>query len=118
MKNESNRPVISNRDKLLSISAFLHTETDENGKTHNSYGASLQRAFQRPEQKGSHDYTRQAISCYPEELLRIAALCVRTYNDIILHAQQNKQTATANYPAAQVDVDDVPPIDDDDIPFA
>lgn len=113
-----NKPVISNRDKLLSISAFLHTETDENGRTHNSYGASLQRAFQRPEQKGTKNYTRQAISCYPDELLRIAALCVRTYNDIVLYAQKNKDKATTDFPAQPMEADDVPPIDDDDIPFA
>lgn len=112
---EQNKPVVSNRDKLLSISVFPHTETDDQGRTRTTYGASLQRAYQTAEQKGTKNYSRQKISCYPDELLRIAALCVRSYNDILIYAQMNKQTETGGYPAAPMDIDDVPPPTPDDV---
>ena len=112
---QTNKPVVSNRDKLLSVSVFPHKETDVNGRTRETYGASLQRAYQTKEQKGSNQYERQKISVYPDELLRIAALCVRTYNDLLIYAQMNKPAATGNYPAAPMDVDDVPPPTPDDI---
>ena len=112
---EQNKPVVSNRDKLLSVSVFPHTETDDQGRTRTTYGASLQRAYQTKEQKGSNQYERQKISVYPDELLRIAALCVRTYNDLLTYAQMNKAATTSNYPAAPMDVDDVPPPTPDDI---
>ena len=115
MTNETNKPVVSNRDKLLSISVFPHTETDEQGRTRTTYGASLQRAYQTKEQKGTKEYERQKISLYPDELLRIAALCVRTYNDLLIYAQMNKPQSTGNYPAAPMDVDDVLPPTEDDI---
>ena len=111
MTNETNKPVVSNRDKLLSVSVFPHK--DEQGRT--TYGASLQRAYQTAEQKGTKTYSRQKISCYPDELLRIAALCVRSYNDILIYAQMNRQAETGGYPAQSMDIDDVPPPTEDDI---
>lgn len=114
---QTNKPVVSNRDKLLSVSVFPHTETDDQGRTRTTYGASLQRAYQKPEQKGSNQYERQKISVYPDELLRIAALCVRTYNDLLTYAQMNKPAATGDYPAAPVDVDNAPEPLSDGIPF-
>lgn len=118
MTNETNKPVVSNRDKLLSISVFPHTETDEQGRTRTTYGASLQRAYQKPEQKGSDNFERQKINLYPDELLRIAALCERTYNDILIYAQINKQQSTGSHPAQTIDVDNAPePVADDSIPF-
>jgi hypothetical protein len=114
MTNETNKPVVSNRDKLLSISAFPHT--NDQGIT--TYGASLQRAYQKPEQKGSQNYERQKINLYPDELLRVAALCVRTYNDILIYAQMNRQQSTGNYPAQSMDTDNAPaPELDDTVPF-
>jgi hypothetical protein len=114
MTNETNKPVVSNRDKLLSVSVFPHT--DDQGRT--TYGASLQRAYQKPEQKGSDNFERQKINLYPDELLRIAALCERTYNDILIYAQINKQQSTGSHPAQTMDVDNAPePVADDTIPF-
>ena len=106
-----NRPVVSNRDKLLSVSVFPHT--DENGKT--TYGMSLQRAYQTKEQKGTQEFSRQKISIYPDEALKLAALLVRTYNDTLVYVQMNKQSS--GYPAQAMDSDDVPPVEEDDIPY-
>lgn len=108
MSNEQNRPVISNRDKLLSASVFTRTENDEQGRPRTTYSVSVQRAYQTQEQKGSQEYTREKISLYPDELLRFAELFRRTYNDIILHAQMNKPQRTGGYPAQTMDVDDIP----------
>ena len=90
MTNETNKPVVSNRDKLLSVSVFPHK--DEQGRT--TYGASLQRAYQTAEQKGTKTYSRQKISCYPDELLRIAALCVRSYTGCSVAAHPARECAT------------------------
>lgn len=109
MTNETNKPAVSNRDKLLSVSVFEHVDYDEQGRKRTTYGASLQRSYQKPEQKGTKQYERQAINLYPDELLRIAALCVRTYNDLLIYAQMNKPASTGNYPAVSMDIDDVPP---------
>lgn len=114
---EQNKPVVSNRDKLLSCSVFAQKVTDENGNTHDAYSISLQRAYQTKEQKGTKEYTRQKISMYPEEALRFAELLRQTYHDLLIFAQMNKPQSTGNYPAASVDVDDAPEPTPDDIPF-
>lgn len=112
-----NKPVISNRDKLLSASVFTQKIMDERG-THTAYSISLQRAYQTAEQKGSKEYSRQKISMYPEEALRMAALLVRTYNDAIAYAQSVKSENSGSYPASTMDVEDAPaPVMDDEIPF-
>ena len=120
MTNETNKPVVSNRDKLLSCSVFPQTITDAEGNTRTAYSISLQRAYQTKEQKGTNNYERQKISMYPEEALRFAELLRRTYNDLLLYAQMNKPASTGNHPAATMDVENAPePLPDDDsyIPF-
>lgn len=116
--SEENKPIISNRDKLLSVSVFPHTETDENGNTRTTYGLSVQRAYQTKEQKGTKNYERQKIAMFPDEALRMAELLRRTYSDLLLFVQMNKpQSNGNNYPTQTMDVDDVPPMLTDEIPF-
>ena len=117
MSNETNKPVVSNRDKLLSCSVFPQTITNADGSTRPAYSISLQRAYQTKEQKGTDNYERQKISMYPEEALRFAELLRRTYNDLLLYAQMNKPAASGDYPAAPVDVDNAPEPLSDGIPF-
>lgn len=110
-------PIISNRDKLLSVSVFPQTYTDDKGKTHEGFSMSLQRSYQTKEQKGTNNYERQKISLYPDEALRFAELLRRTYSDLLTYVQMNKP-ANANYPAQTMDVDNAPePVADDSIPF-
>lgn len=117
MTNETNKPVVSNRDKLLSVSVFPQTFTDDSGNTRTGYSMSMQRAYQTKEQKGSNNYERQKISLYPDEALRFAELLRRTYSDLLTYVQMNKP-ANANYPAQTTDVDNAPePVADDSIPF-
>jgi hypothetical protein len=117
MTNETNKPVVSNRDKLLSCSVFPQTITDAEGNNRTAYSISLQRAYQTKEQKGTNNYERQKISMYPEEALRFAELLRQTYHDLLVFAQMNKSQSTGNYPAATMDVADAPEPVSDDIPF-
>jgi hypothetical protein len=97
------KPIISNRDKLLSVSVFPQTYTDDRGKTHEGFSMSLQRSYQTKEQKGTDNYERQKISLFPEEALRFAELLCRTYSDFLTYVQMNKQ-ASANYQAQSTNI--------------
>jgi len=113
MSDNANKPVVSTRDRNLSISVFARQTTDQQGVNHTSYGACLQRSYRK---KDASDWTREQINLFPEELLKLAALCVRTYNDTIAYAQAN-QPQGGSYPAQTLDepIDNALP--NDAIPF-
>lgn len=118
MTEQTNKPVVSNRDKLLSVSVFPQIVTDDKGESRTLYSMSMQRAYQKPEQKGTKEYERQKISLYPDEALRFAELLRRTYSDLLTYVQMNRSTGTGNsYPAQSMDCDEVQPMPDDSIPF-
>lgn len=115
MTEQKNKPVIANRDRNLSISIFERKTTDEQGKEHTSYGACLQRSYKK---QGAEDFTREQINLFPEELLKFAALAVRSYNDVIIYADMNKPKNTGNtYPAQSLDADIDQEMPTDSIPF-
>lgn len=102
-----NKPIIQDRDRVYSISIFRKERADATGKMQPYYGACLQRSFKR---KDSQEWEREQINLFPEDLLRIAALCERTHNDLTLWleswAKQNGKQTT-EYPAQTMD-EDVP----------
>lgn len=107
-----NRPIISNRDKTLSVSVFERKKQDENGNTVTSYGFSAQRAFK---DRDTNEWQRKEISMFPEEALRLANLLQKTYSDTLTYVEMNR-VKTAEHPQASMSAPaDLP---DDDIPFA
>ncbi len=109
-----NKPVISTRDRGLSISIFRR---DKDGQA--TYGACLQRSWK---DKATDEWKREQINLFPDELLKLAALCTKTYNDTIAYAQQNRpQSSGGNYPGQPIDGGNYPEPGsngfDDSIPF-
>lgn len=107
-----NKPVITTRDRGLSISIFRR---DKDGQT--TYGACFQRSWK---DKATNEWKREQINLFPDELLKAAALCTRAYNDTIAHAQENRPTNN-NYPGQTIDNSQCPEAGgntfDDNIPF-
>lgn len=124
MNEESkNKPFIKNRDRSLSVAIFKREEVNlkGDGQLRTTYSANIQRSWQKPEDKGTDNWQHQNISMFPDELLRLAALCVRTYNQLTAGIQEGKDGKTqarpaANYPSQSYDAM-VPPAYLDDAPF-
>lgn len=122
MNEESkNKLFISNRDRGLSVAIFKKQEMNmKDGQLHTSYSANIQRSWQKPEDKGSDNWQRQSVSLFPDELLKVAALCVRTYNELSLSLQkereERRERPATNYPSQSYDAP-VPPAYLDDVPF-
>lgn len=113
-----NKPIISTRDRLLSLSIFAKEKVDiqGDGKMHTYYSACLQRSYLA---KDSNEWQREQISLYPDELLKIAALCQRAYNELTAYAQNAKSYSGAERPAQSMDTPQPAPAAylNDDIPF-
>ena len=92
---ENNKPIITLRDRNLSVSIFKKEGTDDQGKPETYYSACLQRSY-KP--KGADDYKREGINLYTDELLKIANLVSSAYNDVLKYANEHKQ-ARPDYPA-------------------
>lgn len=60
------------------------------------------------------------MSLFPDELLKVAALCVRTYNELSLSLQkereERRERPATNYPSQSYDAM-VPPAYLDDVPM-
>lgn len=114
---DKNKPVISNRDKTLSVSVFRRDKTDENGNQIITLGFSAQRAYK---DKNTGEWLRKDIQMFPEEVLRMANLLQKSYMDAInyleTHRPQRNQT---EHPQASMNTpEDMPESTlDDDIPF-
>ena len=122
-EENKNKPFISNRDRGLSVAIFKKEEVDikGDGKLHTTHSANIQRSWQRPEDKGTDNWQRQSLSLFPDELLKMAALCVRTYNELAAEIQKekdgkNKTHSAANYPSQSYDAPE-PPAYFDDVPM-
>lgn len=89
MSEEKNKPAITVRDRLMSVSVFKKEiiDTKGDGKLHTFYSACLQRSFQA---KDSQDWKREQINLYPDELLKLSALCLRAYNELTAFVQSQK----------------------------
>lgn len=103
-----NKPIISTRDRLLSLSIFAKEKVDiqGDGKMHTYYSACLQRSYRA---KDNDEWQREQISLYPDELLKIAALCQRAYNELTAYAQNAKSYSGAERPAQSMDVPESAP---------
>lgn len=102
-------PIIKIQDRSLSAGVFEFK--NQNGTT---LSIDIQRSYKA---KDAQEWTRENIHCYEDDLLKIANLCIRTYNAICNRRSGSKpaqaQPAQAAAPApAQVPVDD-----SDSIPF-
>lgn len=123
MREESkNKLFISNRDRGLSVAIFKREEVNlkGDGQLHTTYSANIQRSWQKPEDKGTDNWQRQSVSLFPDELLKMAALCVRTYNELSLSLQkerdERRERPAANYPSQSYDAPE-PPAYFDDVPM-
>lgn len=123
MNEESkNKPFISNRDRSLSVAIFKREEVNlkGDGQLRTTYSANIQRSWQKPEDKGTDNWQRQSVSLFPDELLKVAALCVRTYNELSSGLQkereERRERPAANYPSQSFD-DELPPVYLDDVPM-
>ncbi len=98
-----NKPVISLRDRSLSISVFCREKDGQQ-----TYGACLQRSWK---DKTTNEWKREQINLFPDELLKLSALSARTYTETLVYAQNHRQTNNG-YPSQSMD-DGL----NDDIPF-
>ncbi len=100
-----NKPIIQTRDRGLSISIF---KREKDGIP--TYGACLQRSWK---DKTTDEWKREQINLFPDELLKLAALCNRSYTETLSYVQS--QPTVFNHPA-QTMADNTPNLDDT-IPF-
>jgi len=111
-------PIIQVRDRGFSVSIFERITKDlSTGYTSRSYGVCVQRSFKK---KDSTEWTREQMNMFPEDLLKISALCINTYNQIIAHTNSLKKEGgeSQNFPSAFMSDDSpAPELLDDDIPF-
>ena len=91
--------------KDFPFSAFAF-EREKDGKTYTTY--SVSRAYKNT--AGAWDH--QSISLCPEELLKLANICMQTYNSHV--AKQNAYNASVPTKSAEPQANDGL---DDDIPF-
>ena len=84
---ESNKPIITIRDRNLSVSIFKKEGTDEQGKPETYYSACLQRSY-KP--RGEDEYKREGINLYPDELLKIANIENHAYISVLKYANEHK----------------------------
>lgn len=121
-EENKNKLFISNRDRGLSVAIFKKQEVNiKDGQLHTTYSANIQRSWQKPEDKGTDKWQRQGLSLFPDELLKVAALCVRTYNQLTAGIQEgkdgkNKTHSAVNYPSQSYDAPE-PPAYLDDVPM-
>lgn len=111
-----NKPVITVRDRGLSISVFRR---DKDGQA--TYGACFQRSWK---DKATDEWKREQINFFPDELLKVAALCTRAYNDTIAYSQANRTASSGStYPGQTIEDNHYPTsqsstnVFDDDVPF-
>lgn len=91
-EENKNKLFISNRDRGLSVAIFQRKEVNiKDGQLHTTYSANIQRSWQKPEDKGTDNWQRQSVSLFPDELLKVAALCVRTYNELTAGLQKKEK---------------------------
>lgn len=96
----TNKPILQTRDRGLSISVF---KREKDGR--DIYGACLQRSWK---DKDSGEYKREQINLFPDELLKLSALCARAYTDTLIYVQANRPTTSeGQYPSQELN-DEIP----------
>lgn len=84
---ETNKPIITLRDRNLSVSIFKKDGTDAQGRPETYYSACLQRSY-KP--KDSDEWKRETINLYPDDLLKVANIASFAYNDVLKYANANR----------------------------
>lgn len=69
----TNTPILQNRDRALSVSVF-NKESDKG----TYYSVCLQRSH-----KQGDEWKREQINLFADDLLKIANICTKTYNNIL-----------------------------------
>lgn len=77
------KPILSRRNSNIDLAVF---EFDNNGKK--SKTISITRSYQK---KGSDEWTRETIHCFPEDLLAISNLANVLYTDIMAYNYKKKE---------------------------
>ena len=83
------RPIIQRKDGNISMSVFYNPTTDGKGY----YSIQLQRSYKK---KDDQDWTRETISMFPEDLLKLENISGCTYTDIKADEYRRKQTQKDN----------------------
>jgi hypothetical protein len=100
------KPIIKIRDTKLSSAVFEY-----DGQYGKNYQACVQRSYKK---KDATEYTNEVINLYEDDLLKMANLCIQTYNHILaLKYEQAKTTV----PPADTESTPLPTEADDGIPF-
>ena len=99
-------PVIKISDRNISIAVF---EFQGNGSG-TTISFSIQRSYKS---KQTNEWVNETIKCYEDDLLKLANLCVRAYNDAC--SRRSGQPTTVQEPPAQQQPTQQTP--DDGIPF-
>ena len=100
------QPIIKIRDTKLSSAVFEY-----DGQYGKNYQACVQRSYKK---KDATEYTNEVINLYEDDLLKMANLCIQTYNRILALKYGPAKTTVppTSTETMQQTVDN-----DDDIPF-
>ena len=79
-------PIIQRKDGNISMSVFYNHTTDGKGY----YSIQLQRSYKK---KDDQDWTRETISMFPEDLLKLENMSGCTYTDIKADEYKRKVAA-------------------------
>lgn len=82
----ADKPIISRRDGNISMSVFYNIGTD--GKSY--YSIQLQRSYKK---KDAQDWTREDVTMFPDDLLKLENIARCTYTDIKSDENKRKQTS-------------------------
>lgn len=99
-------PILSSKDMGLSVACFEWKQDD--GKK--NYSFSIQRSHKK---KDSEEFENETINCYADDLLKLANLCQRAYNQYVKYRQDHKDAPAATPAPASAPAQSL----DDDIPF-
>lgn len=100
------QPIIKIRDSKLSSAVFEY-----DGQYGKNYQACVQRSYKK---KDATEYTNEVINLYEDELLKMANLCIQTYNDIISLKYEQAKTSV---PPTATEATQPTTDSDDGIPF-
>lgn len=113
-------PYLSVRDRMLSVSFFKKERQDMDGAIRTVYSANLQRCYTV---KDSDELKHESLNLFPDDLLKVSALCIRAYNQLISVLQDERkkerdQEKKKSYPAQSMSAPDaLEELLDDNVPF-
>ena len=119
--SENSKLYTNVRDGRMSVSFFKRENITDKGEVVASYGACVQRSYQKPENKGTDKWERETINLFPDEVLKLSALLVRGYNGLIHQMQVDKElekhNTGNNYPSQTINNDEPPAWTTQDMPL-